>query len=47
MTIESKGNFVLKVVSEDGKIDKLITEKQLKGISFQDNGEIIFDGSEP
>jgi len=47
LVIEATGSPILKVVSEDGKINKLITDKQLKGITFEDNGEILFDGSNP
>jgi hypothetical protein len=42
-----QGNPVLKIVSEDHGIDKLITDSQMKGITFEENGEITFDGSEP
>ncbi len=42
--VKSKGIPILLVKSEDGSIDKLITDNQLKGITFSDNGEILFDG---
>lgn len=42
--IKSQGTPVLLVKSEDGTINKLITDYQLKGITFSDDGEIHFDG---
>ena len=43
--INSVGTPVLLIASEDGdEINKLITDNQLKGIKFLDDGEIQFDG---
>jgi|GEM_PF-2173117 len=45
--ISTEGNPVLKIVSKDQGIDKLITDRQLRGITFEENGAITFDGSAP
>ena len=45
--VKSKGRAVLLIASEDGAINKLITDHQLKGITFSENGEIQFDEREP
>ena len=45
--VKSKGKPVLLIASEDGEINKLLTDHQLKGIKFSDDGEITFDGREP
>ncbi len=37
---ESTGEPILKIISEDGQIDKLITSTQLKSVIFEQNGEI-------
>jgi hypothetical protein len=42
--VKSQGRPVLLIASEDGEINKLLTDHQLKGITFSDNGEILFDG---
>jgi hypothetical protein len=45
--VKSKGNPVLLIASDDGDINKLLTDHQLKGITFSEDGEISFDGREP
>lgn len=42
--VKSTGKPVLLIASEDGEINKLLTDHQLKGIKFLDDGEIQFDG---
>lgn len=39
--IESSGTPRILVKAEDGSIDKLITDEQLKNVSFDGNGEVI------
>lgn len=45
--IKAIGNPALLVATEGDEINKLITDNQLKGISFNDNGEIEFNGAMP
>jgi Restriction endonuclease len=45
--VTSTGKAILLVKSEDGEIDKLITDHQIRGITFLDTGEILFDGRNP
>jgi len=47
MEIKTIGNPLIYVASETNDINKLITDNQLKGISFREDGEIDFDGSKP
>lgn len=45
--IKAEGKPVMLVATDDNDTNKLITDNQLKGITFNDNGEIEFNGAKP
>lgn len=44
-TISAIGSPILLVRSDENTLDKLITDHQLRGVTFHESGEIYFDGS--
>lgn len=42
--IKSTGKSVLLIISDDREINKTITDHELKGITFAEGGEVLFDG---
>jgi hypothetical protein len=44
---QSTGIPKILVRSDDNSLNKLITDNQLKGITFMENGEILFNGANP